>query len=403
MSSLYSFQQEAVAFHLKHHYTLNCSEMGLGKTRMALETARAAGLRTLVFGPAFLESTWDKEGLEVGKEFAYIPYSMAHKLKAKDFAEYRFIIADECHYLKNPKALRTHAFYSFLKELKPDYFIGLTGTPIKNRVPDFWTLLAFCGANPQDTNGSKLTGDLTHYYKFSRHFCHIESMIIRGRRVEKFKGIKEDKIPELKALLKDKYLRFTVDKVLKELPPMTRKYIEYDLENDDTLGDAFSEYMEGGKANIVAKTASATLKTNKTIEYVKNLQEEDCGPLVIFTDHIEPTKKISAALKGAAVITGQTPMPERAMVVSKFQAGEIHTIVATIGSLSVGVTLHAARNVIFNDLSWSPSENAQAEKRIHRIGQERPCVAHYIEATPTDTYIRKTLMEKLDTINKIVV
>jgi len=69
-------------------------------------------------------------------------------------------------------------------------------------------------------------------------------------------------------------------------------------------------------------------------------------------------------------------------------------LAATIGSLSVGVTLTAARHVVFNDLSWVPGDNLQAEKRIHRIGQKNACTAHYIEASETDAYIRKTLEEK---------
>ena len=38
----YPFQLEAVEYHLAHLYSLNCSEMGTGKSLMALETARRA-------------------------------------------------------------------------------------------------------------------------------------------------------------------------------------------------------------------------------------------------------------------------------------------------------------------------------------------------------------------------
>lgn len=376
--------------------------MGLGKTLMALLTAKKTGLKTLVFGPAFLESNWLREAIGMGVRIDYIPYSQLHKHRMSDLKDYKFFIADEAHFLKNPTAQRTHSFYSLLKEIRPDYFIGLTGTPIKNRVPDFWTLLAFCSNNPLPTNGLRLEGDLQKYYKFSRHFCQVQTMMIRGRKIEKFVGIKEDKIPELKSLLKDKYIRYTIDQVLTELPPITRKYIDFDLAEDKAVRQDFENYMTGNKYDIKGKVASAMIKADCTIEYVKNLLEEECGPFLIFSDHVEPAKKISSAIKGSIVVTGQTPVRERNVIVNNFQTGVIPAVVATIGSLSVGVTLHKARHVIFSDLSWVPSDNKQAEARIHRIGQQNACFAHYIEATPTDAYIRRTLFQKQETINKVV-
>lgn len=400
---LYSFQQQAVDFHLAHHYSLNCSEMGLGKTRMALETAARVKTSPLVIGPAFLKWTWLNEAKRNNQVIHYIPYSMLHRVKLADVKGFDFWIADEVHYVKNPTALRTHAFYSLLKTCLPQYFIGLTGTPIKNRVPDFWTLLAFCGLNPKNTSGTKLAGELAHYRKFSRYFCFTELMDIRGRKIEKFKGIKPERIDEFKALLKDKMIRFKVGDVYQQLPKLVRKEVLLKIPKapqDPRLKEIFQAYMSGHKVDSTAKKSSALLKAKATAEYCNDLIDGGSGPLVVFTDHVEPAKALSEAISGSLIVTGQTPMEVRQTAVSRFQTGSVSALVATIGSLSVGVTLTASKHVVFNDLSWVPADNLQAEKRIHRIGQDNVCFAHYIDSTATDQYIRGTLFEKLATIER---
>lgn len=404
---LYPYQQQAVEFHTGHRYSLNCSEMGTGKSRIALATTKAAGARRVaIFGPAFLASTWANECRALDwsvEKKSYIPYSMLHQYPHSALREYDFWIADEVHALKSPTAKRTHLFYGALKGCLPKYFIGLTGTPVKNRVPDFWTLLAFCSLDPSKSNGLPLPPHLQKYYAFARHFCHSEKLKYGGRSFEKFSGLHEDKIPELKALLRDKYLRVTVEEVLPELPEITHKEVFLDLSTagDEALQEAFAAYLEGRKATSEAKLKSATLKAPLTAEYCRGMLDEGSGPLLIFTDHVEPARIIASALS-AEIVTGGTAMESRMQHVKDFQAGKIPALVATIGALSVGVTLTAARHVVFNDLSWTPSDNAQAEKRIHRIGQKNACWAHHMIATPTDSHIRKLLADKAATIKQIV-
>lgn len=399
---LYPYQQTCVDYALRHNYTINACEMGLGKSRIALEAVRKSGERLAVFGPTFLQSVWEMESATTGVNHSYFPYSTLHKVNVRELRGFDFWVADEVHYCKNPTAKRTHAFYSLLEAVKPRYFLGLTGTPIKNRIPDFWTLLAFCCANPSRNNGPHLEGDLRKYRAFCRHFCHTHMEKYKHVRFEKYTGIKEERVEEFKSYLQGKYIRFTAEGVLKDLPELTRIDVVIDgVKQDAELAAIFFDYMEGRKVNSTAKAQSALLKTPNTAEYVKSMRENGVESVVIFTDHIEAARRLGADLK-AQVITGSTPVTVRQKAVADFQLGVLKTIVATIGSLSVGVTLSRASHVVFNDLSWTPSDNQQAEKRIHRIGQKSACFAHYIHATPTDLHIKKTLTEKINTIMRVL-
>lgn len=403
MIKLYPFQSKAVDFHLSNRFTINASEMGLGKSIMALEAAKQAGGATAVFGPAFLEANWQREAKRYGVEIDYYRYSSfkanASRLKS---VSYRTIIADECHYLKNPMAGRTKSLFNYMAQDLPGYFIGLTGTPIRNRIPDLYSLLRFCSLTEAD-NGFKLLSkksEAESYRVFCERYCNVTVKKANGRIFRRYSGVKAGMVKELKALMAGKFIRFTADKVLGDLPELTEVPVMFDLEPVVGLEDAFEAYREGAKTNIQAKALSAMLKAPNTAEYVQGILETG-EPVVVFTDHIAPAKAIAEKLKVPA-ITGAMPVKSRAAMVEDFQQGSTKALVATIGSLGVGVTLHRSKHVVFNDISWVPSENQQAEKRIHRIGQSRACFAHYMDASETDAFIRDTVNSKLSTIEKVI-
>lgn len=310
------------------------------------------------------------------------------------------VLVHNCHFLKNPTAKRTHAFWAFFKEVAPDYFLGLSGTLVKNKVPDLWVPLAICSKNPLETNGLKLSGELLKYRAFSRYFCNAEILNVRGVRIEKFTGIKADKLPELRGLLVGKYRRVQLSEVAADLPSMTRQSFFTSVKPVAGLEEAFDIYMAGGGADPTSKALSALLKAEDTSTYAEALIDEG-EAVVIFSDHVKSAQDIATRL-GAPCVTGQMSSDKRSELVDQFQAGKIRVLVATIGSLSIGVTLTAARHVIFNDLSWCASDNDQAAARVLRIGQSRPCFSHYTIGSPTDEKITKVLMGKSLTAERIL-
>jgi len=385
---------EGIHFLLRHHYSILGDGMGLGKTAQAIEVAKMTGLPTLVVCPSFLQGTWRNElkKWDGPKDANIVSYSMAHKSE-RLFAEAKLIIGDECHYLKNLDANRTLAFHHYIQKYKPERMVLLTGTAIKNRIGEFYSLLALCSYSPHPTNGINVLKQFPNYWSFCNYFSHAHRFEINGRYVTKYEGHKN--VDKLKELLQGKYLRRKASEVL-DLPPLIRKDV---ILNEDGIDYDLLKSWET-KHFSTHKVNSAKIKVKHTIEYAKNLLEEGEGPLIIYTDHVDSAFGLHAGFTKhrAVCITGATPMEERDAIVEEFQQGKIAVLVATVGSLSVGVTLTASRNIIFNDLPWVPSDLAQAEKRIHRIGQTGTCIIHRIFWGKIDAYIGRQLESKLETL-----
>ena len=69
---------------------------------------------------------------------------------------------------------------------------------------------------------------------------------------------------------------------------------------------------------------------------------------------------------------------DRQYSVDQFQENEkIKVFVGNIKAAGVGLTLTAAESVVFNDLSFLPSDHAQAEDRAYRYGQKNNVLVYY--------------------------
>ena len=68
-------------------------------------------------------------------------------------------------------------------------------------------------------------------------------------------------------------------------------------------------------------------------------------------------------------------------------------IICSLKAASQGITLTRASNVAFLELDWTPARHAQAEDRLHRIGQESAVNTWYLLAADT---IDETMSEVLE-------
>jgi len=413
----YSFQEEGVRFILDHNYCIIGDEMGLGKSLQAIAAALYLGKRTLIVCPAYLRTNWKLEIEKLSNffvntatfhksdhhrkptkedDFIIISYNnLAYSSALFDWAD--VVIADEVQYLKNMGAYRTTLFHKFLYEYIPERFIGLSGTPIKNNVTEWYSLLTMCSYTNVKNNGKDVHKAFPTQKEWNKMFSHSRFINVGyGRYIEKFEGLRNQQ--KLREYLRGKYIRRLAKNEL-ELPELLRKDIVVNYHFDPGLEESWVAHQAGKSVKSGAKARSALVKAAFTARYCQDLSQESRNPILIYTDHRRSCKKISEELK-CPMIWGDTSISDRDRIVKGFQRGEYKFLVATIGAAQAGYTLTAASNLVFNDLSWVPADNMQAEKRIHRIGQNKRCVIHRILGSRQDQAIVATLTEKQEVLKE---
>lgn len=413
----YEKQKEVIRFAYAHHYCIIGAEAGTGKSIMSIAVACLSGGRTLCIVPSSLKYNWEMEiskycdktvkvldtGTQVSsyvgqEDFVIVSYSLAQHFKPEIMRSFKNFIADESHYLNHLTAERTKAFHEMIETYKPYRLMLLSGTPIKGRVTEFFSPIALTCYNPKATSGEDISTWCNNPYKWNHTFSNEITYKMGGRRVVKFEGAKN--VDRLKEVLKNKYIRVKLSDI-KELPPLLEKdvIVKYD---EGELAEAWADFQDHkGKSFMTKKAKSAEMKSSFTIDYVNNLlNEADC--CVVFTAHVKSAKAIAKGIKGSVIITGDTPVEERSAIVKRFQEGKITSLVATIGAASTGFTLTRSKHLVFNDLSFTESDNEQARRRIYRIGQEEIAMIHYILGGVVDTKIKKILMSKKEEVEAVL-
>lgn len=419
----YEHQKEGIDFLETSKYAILGDEQGLGKTMQAIMAVKdIEGLKVVVC-PAFLRGTWAAEIEKfLGKKskvilkgtdevprggWCIISYDFIRKLELNPIV----VIFDECHYLKNMEAKRTVHAHNLVLTKKPSFCFLLSGTPIKNDVTEFYSLLKLMSYCPTDTNGERIREN--SQYAFSIKFSVPSTRTIytpQGREVQitEFKGTRN--VVQLRNYLKGKYLRRLAKDVL-NLPEIVDREIFLDKIPKGLARDfekCFMAHEKGFNKDehfSTVKKDFALKKVKASITLADDLIHEG-EQVIIFSDHVQPAQEIALGLmnKGwtASIITGDVDHIERDEIVEKFQAGKIDVIVATIGAASTGFTLTAARNMIFNDVPWSYVDLVQARKRIHRVGQNRHCVVSYILAGEVDQRILKKIRLKAKNLKEVL-
>lgn len=142
-------------------------------------------------------------------------------------------------------------------------------------------------------------------------------------------------------------------------------------------------------------------------DYIETLIESEIKFLV-FAHHISVLNGIEEKVRSSKVkymrIDGSTKPEQRQSNVELFQADpECKVAVLSTMAAGTGITLTAASNVVFAELAWSPMLLAQAEDRVHRIGQRNSCNIHYLLGKGTiDDDLWPMLSRKLAMINETV-
>lgn len=128
--------------------------------------------------------------------------------------------------------------------------------------------------------------------------------------------------------------------------------------------------------------------------------------VVIYARYIEELNQIQDYLKSngykCTCLHGSLPEPTRAANIKKFRTlPEIKVLVAQISTGGYGLTVVEANHIIYFSMTFSLIDYKQSQDRIHRIGQTKTCIYHYLLIedefkTPVDQYIYDSLIRNND-------
>ncbi|MDR0891323.1 MAG: DEAD/DEAH box helicase [Mediterranea sp.] len=386
-------------------------EMGLGKTLQSLAVLlhRANKGPALVICPVSLIGNWTAEAERFAPSLQVKTLShtgngrreVLESLQNGDllvtsygllqsesdlFAEFHFatIILDEAHVIKNHATKTSKA----TMELKGDFRLILTGTPIQNHLGEIWNLFGFI--NPG------LLGSQQH---FNDTFV---------------KGTDEQTPKYLKKLISPFILRRTKASVMDELPPKTEIVKRIALSSEEM---AFYEALRRQAVENLSGEGGGGAKHIQVLAEITRLRQACCNPLLIDPKaHIASTKLstlltlvdelrenkhkalifsqfvthlaiVREALDKQGItyqyIDGSTPVKERQKRVDAFQNGKGELFLISLKAGGLGLNLTAADYVIHLDPWWNPAIEDQASDRAHRIGQTRPVTIYRLVAENT--------------------
>ena len=445
---LYPHQDDGASRIVRGLPTYLAFDMGIGKSRTFIEAALKAGAkRVLILCPASAVLVWKRElGLWApGETFTVVR-------RAKDFdAEVRFFIVshgllsqrdgdvagalpkipafamtaiDEAHAFNSADSLRVKALRAAAKNL--GHIVPLSGTPMRNHAGDLYTLTSICAPEVLRTP----FGSPINRTDFENLFCRVSSRNFNGRIVRVIEGSKN--LDTLKQMLKPFVLRVRKEDVLKDLPPIQWDRVPIPLDHALMApGDAkhFDNIVEGLIGKVTDKSSAdltamaETLTAAADSPHLMTLRRllgnaklrGACDYLVDMLDNLPADRKVlvfavhrevARALHNhlgeydPAVITGETSSADRETAVSKFLTKpQCRVFIGNIQAAGTALTLVGptckCSDVVFVESSWTPSDNAQAACRVHRIGQRDGVNARMLCADGTiDDVIASILIRK---------
>lgn len=430
-----SYQMDYLHYAVNHGNHINGSSCGVGKTLCSIFYAEMLDLfPCMVVCPASVKSGWLKEWKETnpGRRISIIStssppedfeadvivinYDILGKRVTKENGKtsleirldgmkkksFSLVIADEIHFLKNRKSIRSKSFKKLIHKVPS--VIGLTGTLIMNRPAELLNILMLIERIKEIA-----PDDQYHHYFFER-YCNMKETNF-GMDISGASNIKE-----LNRLLKECcYFQVSKRDALKELPPISENVVECEITNkraykkakDDLLQFIEDKFKDEEKVEKAARAEFLVkLSTLKQLslegkeKFIKKWVEEwleanEEEKLLVFASQSAILTKIAEEFKEGLLITGSTTTKKRDEILQKFASQKKNRLLfANIGCLGTGVDglQKVCSNMAILELPPRPSDLVQVIGRLERSGQENPVTIQYLLSMET---IDKDLWEML--------
>ena len=413
-------------------------DMGLGKTLQVLTTIlylKNEGLlkkgKVLIIAPTSLLTNWQEEIKKFTPtltsyiyhgqnrkfpEDEYDIYLTSYGVIRRDEEQFKekkwfLSVVDEAQNIKNPSTKQSRA----IKAIKSKHRIALSGTPVENRLSEYWSIFDFINK-----------GYLTSLKKFRKNYIIPIEKERSSDVLNNFKLITEPFI--LRRVKSDK-------DVIKDLPDKMTNDIYCNLSANqsslyqEVLNSAIAEVEanEGMKRKGLVlklinslkqicnhpshftKTHKAKINDSGKMEVLINMLEnilESDEKVLIFTQYVKMGEIMKELIEErfnteVLFLHGSLSRKKRDELIEKFQNNSQNKIfILSLKAGGTGLNLTAATNVIHYDLWWNPAVENQATDRAYRIGQENNVMVYrFITKGTFEEQINNMIHEKEELAN----
>ena len=295
------------------------------------------------------------------------------------------IVFDEVQKIKTPGTLVTHA----AKALNGKFIVGLSGTPVENRLADLWCVVdAACPgalgdlknfsetyeADPSPDKLRTLKSSLTESRETRAPLMlrRLKSSHLPGLPQKREHVIAETMPPEQASAYSDAIEKArsgvrkgAVLEVLHQIRSISLHPIHPDLADPN-----YVRHSARFNAMLVALDKIAA-SGEKALIFLESREMQRY--LAVFLQRRYSMRHLPLQINGA--VSG----PERQNRVNKFQSGPrgFDVMILSPRAGGVGLTLTAANHVIHLSRWWNPAVEDQCSDRVYRIGQPREVHIYY--------------------------
>jgi superfamily II DNA or RNA helicase len=383
---------------------LLCDEMGLGKTHQAMALLSAAKGKFLVVCPTSVIYHWEEllrrflprlrvlvfygaarslEQFESSYDLLLTSYGTARSEK-KALSELSFEVAifDEIQMAKNAHS-QTH---QALRQISAWMRLGLTGTPIENRLlelkalfdvvlPNYFppdTLFKDLFVHPiekqSDEERRQLLQKLIHPFLLRRKKAEVLLELPEKTEQIAYAALSD----EQKSLYKETYLTHR-DLLWKELNDPSRPVPYLHIFSVLSKLKQICDHPALARGDPLAYERHSCGKWDLFVQLFEEVRASG-QKLVVFSQYLGMLDILEDFLGkqnvGFAAIRGSTR--DRREQMHRFQNDpSCEVFLGSLQAAGVGIDLTAASVVIHYDRWWNPAKENQATDRVHRIGQRR--------------------------------
>ncbi|MCS6928083.1 MAG: DEAD/DEAH box helicase [Saprospiraceae bacterium] len=312
------------------------------------------------------------------------------------------VVLDEAQNIKNADAAQTKA----AKKLNAPLRIAMTGTPVENRLSEYYSIFEFINSGLLGSP-SEFLQELARPIETERNhealerFRKITSPFLL-RRVKTDKNIIND-LPE--KIETNQYCLLTPEQAalyqsaVEEMLQQIAREDEKDIRRQGLVLKMLTALKQicNHPAQYLKKGLPEPSLSGKAQRLLELLDEILAAgeKALIFTQYREMGDLLVPMLRNTLgldvpFLHGGCTREQRDQMVEQFQKHHAtRVLLLSLKAGGIGLNLTAATNVIHYDLWWNPAVEAQATDRAYRIGQERNVLVHRL-------ITQGTLEEKID-------